>query len=124
MRRIDSRAEDWSAKAIERACAPSARCGRLRIRPGTTLQLLCTYDRRRSVKRGRDSITVHIVDEHDWRMGRTQLCSLERMREEKCKEDIRKGTGEGNEVGERYDARGGWRKRLSRVIASSPEAVT
>jgi len=31
-----------------------------------------------------------------------------------------RGTGEGNEVGERYDARGGWRKRPRGVISSSP----
>jgi len=54
-------------------------------------------------------------------MERTQLCSLETIGGVKCKEDISGGErGEGNEVGERYDARGRWRKRPGGVISSSP----
>ena len=49
MTQTDSRAGGWSVKVIEHACAPSARCGRLPTQPGT-LQLLYTYDRRRSVE--------------------------------------------------------------------------
>lgn len=58
-------------------------------------------------------------------MVRTQLCSLETIRGVKCREDISGGgVGEGNEVGERDDARGSWRKRPGELSRHHPVAVT
>jgi len=37
---------------------------------------------------------------------------------------LRRGMGEGNEVGERYDARGSWRKRPGGLSRHHPVAVT
>ena len=110
---IGSRAVDLSAREIERAYVPSARCGGLPTRL-VTLQLLCLCGRRKSVERGRfkrDEFQFTAQPEGDTH---AIVFVGDDVGRKVKRRHSRKGMGERNGVGKRDDARGSWRKRPGR----------